>query len=157
MEQWLFDALKKMDSYPPSLVKHITEQGHEVWCVFIFGIGNVLHNDYIALQTDRFRIEKEQQNQCTQPYLVQKDANNYVWDFSENNIDNQYSVTSSLDNNMTVFFKDSNNISDEELGELLVGMDWNTEIKKPHKVNPLLSEFSKTRARIQGRFVKEGH
>ena len=35
MEQLIFQALKKMDSYPPSLVKHITEEGHEVWCVFI--------------------------------------------------------------------------------------------------------------------------
>jgi hypothetical protein len=143
MEQWLIQALKTTDSYPPSLVNHITENGEQVSVVFIFGIGNVLHQDYIALQTERFRIEKEQQNKCTQPYWKEKDDNNYVWDPNLENTDSN------------VVEEDLNTISDEELGELLDGIDFtkNTS-EKNSKSNPTLSDFSKGRDRVGGRFVK---
>lgn len=109
---------------------------------FYFGIGNIPYNDYIALQTERMYIEKQQQIQSMQPYWEVMD-NNYGWNSEVEN------------NHNNVVKEDVNTMSDQELGELLDGIDFtqNTS-KKNSKSNPKLSDFSKRRYRVGGRFVK---
>ena len=90
------------------------------------------------LQRILANIQSEQYNQCTQPYSEEK-YDNYSWDPNVENTDSNVA-------------EKPDTISDEELGELLDGMDWENS-KKPRKTNSELSKFSKTRLRFKGRFI----